>query len=138
MLIGDIPIFSMIKQRMHWLTERQSVLAENVANADTPRYTARDLKEVPFDKMVEEARGGPGAGRVSAYITNAAHIPTTPSMGLHRADVVRQPDSETTPTGNSMVLEEQMIKVADTQLDYETMTGLYSRSLGLLKLALGR
>ena len=45
MAIGDLPIFSMMKQRLHWLTERQQVLAENVANANTPGYIAKDLKE---------------------------------------------------------------------------------------------
>ena len=36
--ITDIPIFSMLRTRMQWPQERQRVLAENVANADTPKY----------------------------------------------------------------------------------------------------
>ena len=43
MAITDIPILSMLRTRMEWAQERQRVLAENVANADTPNYRARDL-----------------------------------------------------------------------------------------------
>ena len=53
-------------------------------------------------------------------------------------EVIKKPDFETSPTGNSVVLEDQMIKVAETQMDYQTVTGLYSKSLGLIKIALGR
>ena len=43
MPISDIPILSMLRTRMQWHQERQQVLAENVANADTPNYRPRDL-----------------------------------------------------------------------------------------------
>jgi flagellar basal-body rod protein FlgB len=141
MAIGDLPIFEMMKQRMQWLTARQQVLAQNVANADTPGYTARDLKQLDFGAMVE--RSGL-ALRPAA--TQAGHIgsPVTGSgRSLHTGqatggEVVKNPDFETSPTGNSVVLEDQMIKVAQNQMDYQTVTGLYSKSLGLIKIALGR
>jgi flagellar basal-body rod protein FlgB len=47
----------------------------------------------------------------------------------------RAPDSETTLDGNSVVVEEQMMKIAETRMDFETMVGLYQKSLGLLRLA---
>jgi type III secretion system FlhB-like substrate exporter len=46
MRITDIPILSMLRQRMEWHQEHQRVLAENVADADTPNYRARDLAPV--------------------------------------------------------------------------------------------
>ncbi|GAK44724.1 flagellar basal-body rod protein FlgB [Tepidicaulis marinus] len=131
MALGDIPLFGMIKDRMHWLTERQRVLSQNVANADTPGYAARDLKEQDFGAVLNEH--GPVLKPVR---TNAMHI--GPGGGAGRAAKVEErPDSETTPAGNSVVLEEQMIKVAETQTDYQMVTGLYSKSLGLLRTALG-
>lgn len=132
MLLGDIPIFSMLKQRMHWLSERQTVLAENVANADTPKYVARDLKELDFNRMVAE-----GQGRLYTVQTHAAHIAKASVSPERSGRVAKRPDFETTPTGNAVVLEEQMMKVAGTQMDYEMASGLYSKSLGLLKSALG-
>lgn len=138
MAIGDLPILDMMKQRLHWLTARQQVLAQNVANADTPGYEARDLKELDFGAMVK--RSGPV---LAAVATQAGHIGSPAGGGMRPAqatggEVVRKPDFETSPSGNSVVLEEQMIKVAETQMDYQTVTGLYSKSLGLIKIALGR
>ena len=43
MAITDIPIFSMLRTRMQWHQERQRVLAENVANADTPKLPRRAI-----------------------------------------------------------------------------------------------
>jgi flagellar basal-body rod protein FlgB len=141
MAIGDLPIFEMMKQKMHWLAARQQVLSQNVANADTPGYTARDLKELDFGAMVK--RAGP---MLKPAATQAAHIGSPVAgagHGLHAGqakggEVIKKPDFETSPTGNSVVLEDQMIKVAETQMDYQTVTGLYSKSLGLIKIALGR
>lgn len=140
MAIGDLPILDMMKQRLHWLTARQQVLAQNVANADTPGYAAQDLKELDFGSMVK--RSGPVLAPVA---TQAAHMgsPVAGGNGMRPGkatggEIVKKPDFETSPSGNSVVLEEQMIKVAETQMDYQTVTGLYSKSLGLIKIALGR
>ncbi|PKQ08345.1 MAG: flagellar basal-body rod protein FlgB [Alphaproteobacteria bacterium HGW-Alphaproteobacteria-12] len=134
-------MFEMMKQRMHWLTARQQVLAQNVANADTPGYTARDLKQLDFGTMVE--RSGqtlrPAAtqvGHIGSPVTGSGR-----SLRIGQAtggEIVKKPDFETSPTGNSVVLEEQMIKVSQNQMDYQTVTGLYSKSLGLIMIALGR
>jgi len=55
MPITDIPILSMLRQRMEWHQERQRVLAENVANADTPNYRARDLAPPDFSHEMQAA-----------------------------------------------------------------------------------
>lgn len=138
MAIGDLPIIDMMKQRLHWLTARQQVLAQNVANADTPGYEARDLKELDFGALVR--RSGPMLAPVA---TQGGHIGSPVGISGRPAqatggEVVKKADFETTPSGNSVVLEEQMIKVAETQMDYQTVTGIYSKSLGLIRIALGR
>jgi flagellar basal-body rod protein FlgB len=139
MSIGDLPIFSMMKQRLHWLTERQQVLAENVANANTPGYEAKDLKELDFGAMVDAS--GP---KLAPVATNPGHIgsPLAGAGGTfgraRGGDVVKQADFETSPSGNSVTLEDQMVKVAQTQMDYEAVTTLYSKGLGLVRIALGR
>lgn len=138
MSIGDLPIFTMMKQRLHWLTERQQVLAQNVANANTPGFEARDLKELDFGAMVDA--DGP---KLAPVATSRMHVGTpvagsAAGLDLGRArggEVVKSPDFETTPNGNSVVLEDEMIKVGQTQMDYETVANLYSKSLGLIRLA---
>lgn len=139
MSIGELPIFSMMKQRLHWLTERQQVLAQNVANANTPGYEAKDLKELDFGAMVDASDP-----KLAPVATSAGHI-GSPLAGAGAAfgharggEVVKQADFETSPSGNSVTLEDQMVKVAQTQMDYEAVTTLYSKSLGLVRIALGR
>ncbi|MES1990650.1 MAG: flagellar basal body protein [Pseudomonadota bacterium] len=143
MAISDIPIFSMMKQRLHWLTERQQVLTQNVANANTPGYVARDLKELDFGAMVDAS--GP---RLAPVATSVAHIGTPVAgsdasgssvMGQARGgQVIKAGDFETSPTGNSVTLEDEMVKVAQTQMDYETVTSLYTKGMGLIRIAVGR
>ncbi len=69
MAIPDIPILSMLRTRMQWHQERQRVLAENVANADTPNYRARDLAAPNFAGALQAAKGVAhhGADRSRAY-----------------------------------------------------------------------
>ena len=61
----------------------------------------------------------------------------TPNRGSDAPalSVSKSPDSETTLDGNAVVVEEQMMKIAETRMDFETMVGLYQKSLGLLRLA---
>lgn len=143
MAIGDLPIFTMMKQRLHWLTERQQVLAQNVANANTPGYAARDLKELDFGTMVEAS-----GSRLAPVATSAGHIGspvagagagTGSSLGqAHGGEVIKSAGFETSPTGNSVTLEDEMVKVAQTQMDYEAVTALYTKSIGLVRIAVGR
>ena len=52
MNLPDIPLLSMLRERMTWLNSRQDLLSQNVANADTPGYVSRDLKPQDFDRMM--------------------------------------------------------------------------------------
>lgn len=135
MAITDLPLLGMLKTRMRWHQARQSVLAENIANADTPDFRPSDLK--PMDKGV--AMRKPGLAPVAAARTHKSHI-AGPVMGPQGSGFARTGAKgwETTPAGNSVVLEEQMIKVSANQFDFQMASTLYSRSLGLLKTAIGR
>ena len=124
-----MPLLATLKARMHHLGARQKLIAENVANADTAGYTPRDLK--PFSPVNMAQAAPTGVGRVS---TNAMHI----GMAAPRAQpfrAVATPGSETTLDGNSVVLEEEMIKMAEARSNYEAAVGLYQKSLSLLRMA---
>ncbi len=126
MALADIGLFGALKTRMNWLQQRQSVLAENVANADTPHYRARDLAPM------EGPREGPGPVR-----TNARHLVAGTGQGGQPRPQETE-SFEVRPRGNSVTLEDEMMKVAETQMDYQLATGLYARGIGILKTALGR
>lgn len=129
--LGDIKLFQALNARMSWLTDRQRVLAQNVANADTPNYMARDLPEASFHQMLRGSQD-----RLKLQSTSGHHLAgSKKDDGLSRTQQARV---ESSPTGNSVVLEEEMMKVSETVADYELMSNLYRKSVGLLKLAIGK
>ena len=140
MAITDIPILSMLRTRLQWAQARQRVLAENVANADTPNFRARDLTPPKFEAPARPAATAGTAApltTVSLARTADGHI-----AGIGQGDSPfrseRSAGYEVQPTGNAVNLEQEMMKVAANQMDYQAVAALYSRSLGLLKTALGK
>ncbi len=130
MQFADLPLVGMLKQRMSWHQERQSVLAQNVANADTPNYRARDLKEPSFGAMASSAAAG-----VQLATTSPMHL--GPSGGRAQ-EPEKAKTYEITPEGNAVVLEEEVMRVSQNVMDYQMVSQLYSRGLGMLKTAIGR
>jgi flagellar basal-body rod protein FlgB len=130
MPISDIPILSMLRERMQWHQERQRVLAENVANADTPNYRARDLAAPDFAHQVRTAALGLDR-------TSPAHIGVQSGGGPQFATDSRG-RYQIRPRGNAVTHEDEMIKVASNQMDFEAAASLYSHSLALIKLAVGK
>ena len=128
MSVTDLPLLNQIKGRLGWLDDRQRVIAQNVANSDTPGYVARDLK-TPTD-FAEAMRTG---GGLRMTTTNARHI--SPPGQAARFEATRAPDSETTLDGNSVVVEEQMLKMAESRMAYDAAIGFYQKSMSMIRLA---
>ncbi len=127
MAIADIPLLAMLRTRMQWHQQRQQVLAQNVANADTPNYRPMELVEPKFQAAavapLQLARDQPG------QLAGLADTSTFP--GNRQAYEVRH-------AGNAVTLEDEMLKVAQNQMDFQTATQLYTHSLALLKLAVDK
>jgi len=126
---ADIPLLNQIKGRMTWLDARQQVVAQNVANADTPGYVARDLK-APTDF----ARAMREGGGLTMVRTSAAHLPSA-NGPVARFKSDKTPDSETTLDGNSVVVEEQMLKMAESRMAYDAAIGMYTKSMDMIRTA---
>ena len=127
---GDIPLLNILQQKMSWLNERQSLISRNIANASTPGFVPSDLSTKDFAAAVSEAtRGG-------VLSTNAMHLAgRAQADGAFRA--VTAPDSRSSPDGNAVVVEEQMMKVAETQMAYAEAAGLYKKMVAMWRTALG-
>lgn len=129
MAITDLPLVSMLRTSLAWHQARQKVLAENVANADTPGFQPKDL--------VMPAAPGAAAAASSLQVerTNPLHLasasfeagPQTKAAGRF----------ETRPSGNAVNLEDEMMKVAQNQSDYQLAASLYEKSLAMLRTAVG-
>jgi flagellar basal-body rod protein FlgB len=111
------------------------VLSQNVANVDTPGYTARDLKPVNFEDVLKGATTPPQF-QGGMTITDPRHIAVTPAHETGYADV-DSPDVEANPTGNSVSLEQEMIRVSDTQAEYQAASNLYAKAIDMMKTAIG-
>jgi flagellar basal-body rod protein FlgB len=133
-MIGELPLLSAIKSRMQFHQARQKMLAENVANADTPGFKPRDLK--PFDMMLAMERSGQGGAAAPAN-THPGHIGGGggggSSLANRRAQVF-----ESTPSGNAVNLEDEMLRLSQNNSDYQLATTLYSKSMSYLRIALGK
>jgi flagellar basal-body rod protein FlgB len=134
MAINDLPTLSILRTKMQWHQERQRVLAENVSNSSTPNFKPRDLVEPKFEVGSGKVDGG--AATLAMARTSGSHITTDgadPTFGQNgRAGFL------TRPAGNSVSLEDEMLKTSANQMDYAAVTSLYSKSLHLLKTAIGK
>jgi len=127
--ITDLPLFSMLRTRMQWHQERQRLLAENVSNSDTHGYRPRDLAPLQFDRTM------PTLTSIGLDRTDAGHIA---SLNASSSQTSRLGGYDVRPTGIAVNLEDEMIKVAANQMDYQAATTLYTKSLGLIKIAIGK
>ncbi|HET6969572.1 MAG TPA: flagellar basal body protein [Phenylobacterium sp.] len=133
MNLADIPLFAMLRGRLGYLSEQQKVVAQNIANADTARYTPDDLRPFSFDAAVEMHAGGP---TIMAATAPGHMSPPSERRGLGSTyKSIKKADSETTLNGNSVVLEEEMIKMSDARINYDAAISFYQKSLNLIRLA---
>lgn len=126
------PLFAMLSQRLNWLTARQKVLAENIANVDTPAYQSRDLKKLSFEQMVN----GQSASLPMAQ-TNIKDISTSMAPGIQSNDVVKDKPIETTLSGNSVTLDSELMKLQQTAQDHTLALNLYHDQLQMFRTVIG-
>ena len=119
------PTIALAERRIAWLEERQRVLAQNIANADTPGYQPRDLGD--FSKNL--------AGAFSLTRTSGSHLAGSGGSARARPD---RAAVDRAPNGNAVSLDREAMKVADTDTAHALATGLYRRWIGLFRTALGR
>lgn len=132
MSLTDLPVLDMLKAKMKWHQTRQGVLAENIANADTPSYGAREISKFTFERAMKLNV----PTNLTTKMTSSAHIASAPIAGTEAPGVSTEGSWEVTPSGNSVSLEDQMMKVTQNQMDYQAASSLYSRALGLIRIAL--
>ncbi|RYE09944.1 MAG: flagellar basal body rod protein FlgB [Hyphomicrobiales bacterium] len=132
MQVGGLSLFQALGDKMRWHQARQGVLAENVANADTPGYRERDLKAFSLSEV------GKSSAMVTTSVTSPTHISVSSGGGPAAYGSNESGNFEITPSGNGVTLEDEMMKVAGNDMDYQAVTALYTRSMRLLKIAIGR
>jgi len=134
--LKNISLFKALGQKMTWLNERQKVLAQNLANANTPGYISKDLKKVSFQSHLNNSNSSTG---LAMQVDEPGHI-----QGLGGASARFEIKKESavflqsTPDGNSVDLEAELSKMAETQMQYTMATNLYRKHVGMLRMAVGK
>ncbi len=131
--LNKLTLFGMVKKRMDWLTQRQEVLSQNIANADTPGYKARDLKGVDFKRLIGRQRRS-----LNMATTEPGHITGREKRETEFGDEKSRKPYETAINGNSVVLEEQMAKINETGIAHRLATQLYKKNLSMFAIAIGK
>ena len=135
MTIENISLFQAMNAKMGYLAQRQKVISQNIANADSPNYVSQDLAKADFSKLV------------SNIDKNRMHVTMDTSNPLHQSALNQSPKPkimnnkspyEVEPSGNGVVLEEQMVKASDVQMNYTLMLNLYRDAADMIRTSLGK
>jgi len=124
-MLDGMSFFALASKRLDWLAARQKVISENIANANTPQYRAKDL--AGFDAVLANAQPG-------AVTTDPRHISSGGSHGAPRA-VTDTAAWERSLDGNTVVLEQQTVKSAEVSESYRLAAQLYRKGHELLTLS---
>ncbi|HUA53353.1 MAG TPA: flagellar basal body protein [Candidatus Sulfotelmatobacter sp.] len=122
-------LFRMIAERISYMGERQKVLSQNIANADTPNYQARDLKPLNFKDQVQRE-----LHQVVPVMTQADHLPPVTPSEPYEVLKDKRP-YETSLDKNGVVLEEQAQKLSQNTGDFAATTAIYRKYLEMFKMA---
>jgi len=133
MNLAGMDLFKLLSKKMSWLTYRQKVLSNNISHADTPNHKVFDV--APFSYAEALGKGGVtlrqpvGARPVDSHanLTGGADSFRNGKKPRFNVDI-----------GNGIILEEELLKVSETQIHYTEMINLYRRHVDLLRTAVGR
>ncbi len=138
MTTQGIGLFQALGAKMDYLNQRQGVIAQNVANADTPGYKPKDLTPVDFSSMLGSSAGsGVSMSSVSIDMTDGQHLGLA-GGGVNARARAQKDTYEVSPSGNAVIIEEQLINSSKNMMDYSLMLNIYQKHVGMLRTALGQ
>lgn len=137
MTIQDIGLLQAIGTKLDYLSQRQAVISNNVANADTPGYRPRDIVDVDFAQILRE-QTNTSVRPVSLATTNEQHFGGGASGDSGATPTRQSRDTyEVAPVGNSVILEEQLLNASSNGMEYNLMLSVLQRQVGMFQIAIG-
>ncbi|SLN63803.1 flagellar basal body rod protein FlgB [Falsiruegeria litorea R37] len=128
-MFSDLNVFKMAYAMATHAGKRQAIVSQNMANADTPGYQARDIESFS-----------------NAYVKNGARIEMQASRAGHLNGVERgapdwavfHPDLPKDPNQNNVAIEEEMLKAVEVKRQHDRAIAIYRSSMSVLRGTLGR
>jgi flagellar basal-body rod protein FlgB len=137
MTTEKLGLFQAMNAKMQYLDQRQKVISQNIANADTPSYQPKDLTKLDFGTVLDKVSSQSSVPSVHLKSTNSGHIDF--GSGGKDSKVMKQKISyEVAPDKNGVIMEEQMVKANDVQMNYGLMLNLYKSNMDMMRSSLGR
>ncbi|HUN50350.1 MAG TPA: flagellar basal body rod protein FlgB [Candidatus Sulfotelmatobacter sp.] len=134
--LNKLPIFAALKRQMDWLNQRQQVIAQNIANADTPGYVPHDLQRPSFKDLMGAQDGAGAGGTLQPTMTSPLHLSLKQNAAFTESAEAKP--AEEAPSGNAVKIEDELVKLADAQIEFSTATSLYKKHVSLILTALGK
>jgi len=106
--MSSIFLFNIASQRSHWLSIRQAAISGNIANANTPGYTAVDVQ--PFEAVLQSSK-------LELATSDPQHV-SQPSEPLDGLEEKQKPNWRVYNSGNSVSIEKEMVKADEVNGDF--------------------
>jgi flagellar basal-body rod protein FlgB len=123
-MFADLDIFQTAHAMATHAGKRQAIIAQNIANADTPGYKPLEIKD--FSTVMAQAEVPSRSGRENLRNTVLNLEPHVVRGGAE------------SPNGNAVSIEQEMVKAADSQRQHNRALAIYKSSLSILRTTLGR
>lgn len=125
--LENLSVFALANQKMNYLTERQKVLATNIANANTPGYLPKDIKQPDFAETLNET--------LPMAVTNSKHMSGAVGVSAKGYKTYTpRPNTALSIDGNGVVLEDQMNQVSKDKGEYERLITIYGKYRSMIKI----
>ncbi|TPJ81152.1 flagellar basal body rod protein FlgB [Mesorhizobium sp. B2-6-2] len=109
-----VNLFDLATRQSQWLAVRQSAIASNIANANTPGYTANDVE--PFEKLLDRTA-------VTLAATQTGHLGAEAANAGFNVKP-EDPDGAIMPSKNTVVLEQELMKAGEVRRSFELNTAI--------------
>lgn len=131
---SELQILSLAEALAEHAARRQALVARNVAHADTPGHRAQDL--APFSETVA-ARAAQDGESLRPRATRPGHSGFADASGAEAEVVENARTGAASPNGNTVSLEDQMVRAAEAKMQHDLALGVWRKSLDILRAAMG-
>jgi flagellar basal-body rod protein FlgB len=125
--MDGLEVMQVVKKRLNYLVERQNVIAQNISNANTPQYRTKDVQKPDFGDMLTQQN------KLRMKVTSSGHLPIGGTNSFKHTITEDRWNGDLTPMGNNVVLEEQIMKQAETGQQYNETIKIYNKVQNMLK-----
>lgn len=128
--MDNLKVMQAVKKRLDYLVERQNVIAQNISNANTPKYRTKDVEKPDFGEILSQQN------KLRMKTTSSKHMPIGGTNSFKYNVKEDRSEGDLTPMDNNVVLEEQVMKQAETGQQYNETIKIYNKVQNMLKKAI--